>query len=208
MKIKLTELKVAYINMGSYPNRKKTMLKMLEHYKFKNYMRIPGVPSNGRYDTIADAHINALNTGADLILEDDCLPYEYRDEIDIPEDADVVFLGVSTGTTNTHTPKYEKVSEDYYRLYDMVSLHAVLYVTDSGRRWLRNAYRMTVDQKIGFDIATAKLMPTIKAYGLNVPIWYQRDVESQTKLTLDEALLSDEYSGGGFADYPKPIEEF
>jgi hypothetical protein len=36
-------------------------------------------------------------------------------------------------------------------------------------------------------------------------VWYQFDIESQTKLTLDEALFSDEYFGGGFPDYIAPI---
>jgi hypothetical protein len=140
-----------------------------------------------------------------IILEDDCLPFDYREEIEVPDDADVVFLGVSTGTTHTHKPKYKKLSNDIYRLYDMTTTHAVLYLTQEGKQWLRNAYDMTVRDRIGFDMATAKLMPTIKAYGLNSPIWYQRDLVSQTKLTLDEGLLSDEYFGGGYEDYPQPL---
>jgi hypothetical protein len=64
---------------------------------------------------------------------------------------------------------------------------------------------MTAKEGVGFDISTAKLMPTVIAYGLNRPVWYQLDVESQTKLTLDEALLSDDYFGGGFPDYTAPI---
>jgi hypothetical protein len=182
------------------------MINMLTHYGL-DFIRVEGVRRvrHDEFDPIASAHICALNTGADLILEDDCVPFNYRDTIEVPDDADVVFLGISTGTTHTTKPKYKKLSDEIYRLYDMTSLHAVLYITEAGRQWLRNAYDMTVRENVGFDISTAKLMPTINAYGLNIPVWYQFDVESQTKLTLDEALLSDEYFGGGFPDYIAPI---
>jgi len=171
-----------------------------------NFVRVEGVKDYVReYDRVADAHLKALELDPDLILEDDCLPYEYREEIEFPDDADVVFLGVSTGTTHTHSPKYIRITNDIYRLYDMTTLHAVLYITQEGKQWLRNAHALTAKEVIGFDMATAKLMPTIKVYGLNVPIWYQKDLESQTKITLDEGLLLDEYFGGGYEDYPKPL---
>lgn len=206
MVINLTSLKVAYINLKEYPNRNTTMVNMLTSYGL-DFIRVEGVRRirHDEFDPIASAHINALNTGANLILEDDCVPFNYRDTIEVPDDADVVFLGISTGTTHTIKPKYKKLSDDIYRLYDMTSLHAVLYITENGRQWLRNAYDMTASKNVGFDISTAELMPTINAYGLNRPIWYQLDVESQTKLTLDEALLSDEYFGGDFPDYTAPI---
>lgn len=206
MIIDLTSLKVAYINLKEYPNRNATMLNMLTHYEL-DFIRVEGVRRvrHDEFDPIASAHINALDTGANLILEDDCIPFNYRDTIEVPDDADVVFLGISTGTTHTTKPKYKKLSDEIYRLYDMTSLHAVLYITEAGRQWLRNAYDMTARENVGFDISTAKLMPTINAYGLNSPVWYQFDVESQTKLTLDEALLSDEYFGGGFPDYIAPV---
>lgn len=205
MKINLKELKTVYINLDSYPNRNQTMINMLEGYGL-NFVRVEGITeSSGEYDAIADAHLKALELDPDLILEDDCLPYEYREEIEFPDDADVVFLGVSTGTTHTTKPKYKKLSNDIYRLYDMTTLHAILYITQEGKQWLRNAHALTAKEIIGFDMATAKLMPSIKAYGLNVPVWYQRDLESQTKITLDEGLLSDSYFGGGYEDYPKPL---
>jgi len=181
------------------------MINMLEGYGL-NFVRVEGITeSSGEYDAIADAHLKSLELDPDLILEDDCLPYEYREEIEFPDDADVVFLGVSTGTTHTTKPKYKKLSNDIYRLYDMTTLHAILYITQEGKQWLRNAHALTAKEIIGFDMATAKLMPSIKAYGLNVPVWYQRDLESQTKITLDEGLLSDSYFGGGYEDYPKPL---
>jgi len=207
--INLKTFKVAYINLKEYPNRNATMINMLTGYGL-DFIRVEGVRRirHDEFDPIASAHINALDTGADLILEDDCVPFNYRDTIEVPDDADVVFLGISTGTTNTTKPKYKKISDEIYKLYDMTTVHAILYITEAGRQWLRNAHNMTAKKNVGFDISTAMLMPTINAYGLNSPMWYQFDLESQTRLTLDEALFSDEYFGGGFPDYIAPITRF
>jgi hypothetical protein len=182
------------------------MINMLDYYGL-DYYRVEGSIQEN-YDPIAKSHLMALETNPNIILEDDCLPFDYREEIDVPDDSDVVFLGISTGTTQIHRPKYEKISSDIYKLNDMTSVHAILYITQAGRQWLRNAYEITARENIRFDIATARLMPTINAYGLNSPIWYQRDVESQTKKTLDEAMLCDHCEGGGFDDYDKPYTIF
>ena len=206
MRINLKDLKIAYINIPRYPNRNQTMINMLEHYGL-DYYRVEG-SMNESHDPIAKSHFMALKGNPDIVLEDDCLPFDYREEIDVPDDSDVVFLGISSGTTQTHTPKYEKISKDIYRLNDMTTVHAILYVTETGRQWLRNAYEMTAREKPRFDRATAILMPTIKAYGLNSPIWYQRDLAGETALTMDEALLFDDYHGGGFDDYDKPYTNF
>jgi hypothetical protein len=182
------------------------MINMLEHYGL-NYCRVEG-SMNESHDPIAKSHLMALESNPDIILEDDCLPFDYREEIDIPDDADVVFLGISSGTTQNYIPKYEKISNDIYRLNDMNTVHAILYVTEAGRQWLRSAYEITARLKPRFDRVTALLMPTIKAYGLNSPIWYQRDLAGETALTMDEALLFDDYHGGGFEDYNEPYTNF
>jgi hypothetical protein len=206
MKINLKDLKIAYIIIPIYPNRNQTMINMLEHYGL-NYYRVEGSMLEN-HDPIAKSHLIALESGPDIILEDDCLPFDYREEIDIPDDSDVVFLGISSGTTQNYIPKYEKISNDIYKLNDMTTVHAILYVTEAGRQWLRNAYKITARVKPRFDRTTAILMPTINAYGLNSPIWYQRDLASETALTMDEALLFDDYHGGGFEDYDEPYTIF
>jgi hypothetical protein len=205
MIINLKDLQVAYINLEDYPNKNQTMINMLNKFEL-NYSRVEGEQSL-EYDPISIAHLKALEAGADLILEDDCLPTEYyRDSFEVPDDADVVYLGISTGTTGAHEPKYEKLSDDVYKLNDMTTAHAILYVTEAGRQWLRNSHDLTAEEKIGFDVATAKLMPTVNVYGLNKPLWYQHHIAEQTNMTLDEALLLNDYSGGGFPDYSEPLQ--
>ena len=160
MKINLKNLKTAYINLDDYPNRNATMVNMLSSYGI-TYTRIPGVRLKG-FDPVAQAHLNALETGVDLILEDDCLPFDYREEFDVPDDADVVFLGISTGSSFTHKPKYTKLSNDIYRLNDMTSTHAILYITNAGKQWLRNAYDLTVKENVGLTLQLQSLCQALK----------------------------------------------
>jgi hypothetical protein len=204
MIVNLKKINTAYINLPSYPNRNQSMINMLNHHGL-NYFRVEGVSPNGEYG-VPQAHLKALSTGADLILEDDCVPYEYREEVEFPDDADVVYLGVASGTTHSYTPKFKKISEEIYRIYDMTGLHAVLYVTEAGRKWLKDSYKMATINKLGMDFCTASLLKNIKAYGLNRPIWYQNDLREQTMLTLEEAFSFDDYSGGGYEDYSEPIQ--
>ena len=205
MQIDLKLMKIGYINVKSFPNRNQSMINMLEA-KGLNYFRVEAKTLSS-YDPIAISHVKALDAGADVILEDDCVPTSYyRDVFEVPDDADVVYLGISTGTSASRSPKFEKISDKLYRLNDMTSLHAVLYVTEAGRDWLRLAHDLTEKEKTGFDISTARLMNTVNVYGLNKPIWYQLDVPNQTNLTLDEALLLNSYEGGAFVDYPEPIK--
>jgi len=208
MKINLKDIKVFYINRSDMPNRNKTMISMLDSLGL-DYTRVEAITRTDElYDIIADSHIQILkeNNPPYLILEDDCLPFDYRDEIEVPDDADVVFLGVTSGTTNIHTPKYEKINDDVWRLKDMTSLHAVLYLNQNGEQWLYRARELAIKAEIGFDMATAMLMPNAKIYGLNSPMWYQRDIADITKLTLEEALEFDDYYGGGYEDYEEPID--
>lgn len=208
MNIDLKSLDFVYINLSSYPNRNQSMINMLNHHGLK-YTRAEGVTGTG-YDSIADAHINALDSlgAVGVILEDDCVPYHYRENIEVPDDSDVVFLGVSTGTTKTNHPKYKKISDEIYRINDMTSLHAVLYLTLEGKLWLKKARELAVSEKVGLDVATARTMPSIRAYGLNRPLWYQWDCPEQTRITLEKSLTIDEYSGGGYSDYLQPLEYY
>jgi len=204
MNINLKRLDLAYINLSSYPNRNQSMINMLNYYGLR-FSRIEGVSENGGYG-VPQAHLKALNSKANLILEDDCVPYEYREEFVVPDNADVVFLGISSGTTKSFFPKYKRISEEIYRLYDMTGLHAVLYLTEDGKQWLRDAHDRSVREGIAMDICTAQSLVNISAYGLNRPIWYQKDIKDITGITLKEGLGFDDYHGGGFEDYRRPLE--
>lgn len=208
MLINLKSVPVAYINLKTYPNRNKSMINMLDSLKLE-YTRVEGVTGEDvgyAYDPIGESHIKASEVYPlpFIILEDDCVPFNVKKQINVPDDADVVFLGASTGTSNNMSPKFVKITNDVWRLYDMSSMHAVLYLTTAGLGWLRNAFEHSKMEQVGFDIATARMMPSVNVYGLNKPFWYQHDA-LETKTTLADAEFVNGSAGGNFPDYKEPL---
>ena len=199
MKINLKDLKVAYINIERDPNRNKTMQSMLDFYGL-DYQRIEGT-TEANYDPIADSHIKALESGANLILEDDCLPFDYREEFEVPDDADIVYLGI-----HGYGVIKDRVSADVWKVSNMLSAHAIIYITDKGKDLLKEAKDLTEAKHLGFDNSLALLQHKVNTYALNSPIWYQKDFPELTSFKLEDSdNLSFGHYGGWCVDYPEPI---
>lgn len=180
------------------------MVNMLNHYGL-SASRVEGViPFEQGYDVIADAHLKALNSSSAerlLILEDDCVPHNYRNEFEVPDDADIVYLGLAT----YGTPK-DRVSQEIWRVSGMAGAHAILYLTQRGKNILLEATQLTKDKKYGFDISLSKLQHKVNTYALNSPIWYQKDLLEITKFNADDPDITVDYYGGGYPDYEEPLK--
>jgi hypothetical protein len=180
------------------------MINMLNYYGLKA-SRIEGIPRGiyKNYDTIADSHRKALNSSSAeqvLILEDDCIPHNYRQEFEVPDDADIVYLGL-----HTYGHPEERISKEIWRVSGMVGAHAILYLTQGGKDILIQAQKLSRTKKHGFDISLSKLQHKVNTYALNSPIWYQKDVPDCTKFNADDAEIVPDYYGGFFSDYDDPV---
>ena len=180
------------------------MINMLNYYGLKA-SRIEGIPRDiyKNYDVISDSHRKALNSSSAeqvLILEDDCVPHNYRQEFEVPDDADIVYLGL-----HAYGHPEERVSQEIWRVSGMAGAHAILYLTQSGKDILVKAQKLSKSEKHGFDISLAKLQHKVNAYALNSPIWYQGDAPDITKFNADDDGIVSDYYGGFYSDYDKPI---
>jgi len=69
-----------------------------------------------------------------LILEDDCCLTEYyKNEIEVPDDADAIYLGTSSwgvknGVSKRNNLVLHPYNKEYYRISCMTSTHAILYL--------------------------------------------------------------------------------
>ena len=69
------------------------------------------------------------------MFEDDCILLDaFKPEIEVPDDADAVYLGTSQwarylGAFSGPFVHYEKVSDDIVRTYNMLGGHSILYLT-------------------------------------------------------------------------------
>ena len=117
-----------------------------------------------------------------ICLEDDCsaTPW-FRTGISVPDDADGVYLGISAyglhPMTNLGYPQVQMapVNSELVRIYNMLSTHAILFMT---RAWAQNCLecvRQAPDSDLpgSWDIPIARSMANYKVYALKKPLFYQ-----------------------------------
>ena len=137
MNLDLREIPAIYMNLEQHVKKNDNMQKILKECGFKNIIRVEGVPRPD--NTVAgcsSAHLKGLShiDPPFILFEDDCMIKDFKPVIEVPDDADAVYLGISSwGRMNGHSGpyvQYEQVDGDLYRIHNMLSGHAVLYLTD------------------------------------------------------------------------------
>ena len=181
MDINLREIPAIYINLPSATIKNKCMISTLEGCGFKNIIRIDGVEN--QKNPIAGcsaAHFHALSKYKPpfIIFEDDCVAKKFLPEIEVPDDADAVYLGISSwGRLNAHSGPYvlyEQVNKDLLRIYNMLSAHAVLYLsplyTELCKKIAYHAGFVIEDYQ---DIGFAEIQKWFNVYAFNEPMFFQ-----------------------------------
>ena len=116
-----------------------------------------------------------------LILEDDCcFTDHYRNEIEVPDDADAIYLGTSSwGVKNGISKRNNLIlhphNKDYYRISYMTSTHAILYLGEAYLSHLRKigkSYRED-GEPTSFDVMIALEQEKFRVYGAAKPFFYQ-----------------------------------
>ncbi len=181
MKLKLTDIPVVYINLDEATEKGERVQKSLEQLGFKNIIRFSAHKETIGKKGCAISHVYALEEVEPpfLLIEDDCLPKEFVDEIEFPDDADAVYLGISSwGRMNSHSGpfvQYREVEEHPHllRIYNMLSTHAILYLNsdyiDLCRRIAYQSYLIADHLDIGF----AEVQRYYDIYAYDNPLFYQ-----------------------------------
>lgn len=130
-----------------------------------------------------------------ICLEDDCNTTQwFRHIIDIPKDADGVYLGISKWSMHPHFNKaimaYQWVSVEMHpevvRLVNMLSNHAVLFLTGRWTEACLAAYQTTATwESPDYDIIQSRIMASFNVYALKTPVFYQcQEMGGQEEPTL------------------------
>lgn len=191
MKINLLEVPVFYINMNKDIYKKQVIEDNLKRLGFKNITRIEGIENkkSGRIGLSQSQH-NALSQVKPpfIIFEDDADPTRYfRSEIEVPDDTDAVYLGNSqwglqNGSSGFYL-KYKRVdkTKNLYRIYNMLSSHAILYVSEPyvdicKRTTYYCGYETpTHPHPMPMDMPFAIIQRYFKIYTFNEPMFIQKD---------------------------------
>lgn len=189
MQVDLREIPTVWINLDSATENAKAMAEKLAEKGFKHTHRksariIPApagtIPSNAHYVGCAQSHIDILKDESYstplLILEDDAeFSEDFQPILNLPDDTDGVYLGISSGNINYQTKRY---TPDYLRIGGILATHAILYITPLFRKTMWQAAEHCInDLQQPWDIGASSVQFYTKVYTPNKPYFYQADAK-------------------------------
>jgi hypothetical protein len=190
MIIDITKLPTYYINLDEKVDRKNKMEKLLSINGFDNVKRFRGKKAGKRVGCSIShaALLNQIikeNSYPCLVLEDDLEIYNFRKTIEVPDDADAVYLGFSSYGWNHNQeepfPKSLKITElnnEYHRVYNMLARHAIIHFNPTYDQECVDIMNMFIENPSRYkagDVSISKIHPKYKIYALNNPVFYQND---------------------------------
>ena len=150
-------MKVFYINPDSYSARRKGIEKTALSISADTKRVITNEIYDGIILTVCRAHLKALNeilnanTFPCILLEDDAAPIKPLPDIEWPQ-CDIIYLGGSTCGTGTRIEPYNK---DFYRVFNMLSFHAVMFTNIGGVKRTILSVESAIQNKCYNDVQIA-----------------------------------------------------
>tara|TARA_R110002167_G_scaffold173786_2_gene372415 strand:+ start:103 stop:696 length:594 start_codon:yes stop_codon:yes gene_type:complete len=181
------------INLESQSERLEDSSKLLGKLDI-NFKRAPGVPHERGIVGCGMAHLNLLReiSPTSLVLEDDiAITPHFSPKLKIPENVDAVYLGISVFGYHPERSdmgyvgiKYEKYSEDYFRILNMCSAHAILYVS---QRFIDATIRVaeeSLQDGTPWDLKLASIHKDYTVITPTHPMFYQKEQAPVTHIQL------------------------
>ena len=128
-----------------------------------------------------------------LLMEDDVEYTGVSFDVDIDDDVDAVYLGLSkygghtTENTNIYPLEYEAYSEAYVRIRNMVSAHAVFYNSPAYKLGVINALLSKPSPGYHSDVLISRIQPHYKVLALKRPLFFQSNLFNSTEVFDVEA---------------------
>jgi len=179
MNLDLRKITALYINLLQDTGRNNDMKKLFKTCGFESHYRIDAEYTPNSLAGCSLSHYNALNEVEPpfILFEDDCVVKNFKPIIEIPDDADAVYLGISSwGRMNSHSGpfvQYEDLGDGLLRIYNMLSAHAILYLNQEYvslcSRISEQATSIADHQDIGF----AEIQRYFNVYAFDDPMFYQ-----------------------------------
>jgi len=178
--MRIQDFKVVYIcpdHNEKYHARKLHMDSMLATLGFKDIVHYKS-DTYGYPRCLCDATIDILTQYMNepiLVLEDD-VEFTGVSEFEFVHGADAIYFGLSrsaahpTVDTSSGESVFKPYSDTHVRVVNMLSAHAILYITPRYKQAVCDALRATK----GFnDIAMTRLQPTYRILANKTPSFFQ-----------------------------------
>lgn len=171
---------VYYINPDAYAHRVEAINNVVNALDTKQSYRVNVSKGNNSIEKCGYAHIHSIdkiinnNTYPALILEDDAefinKDWKYVDVV-----ADIVYLGGST-YPSFNSLRLEDYNDNYYRVYNMLSLHAYIVMNKNTAERLRDIYIKSTSISEHIDLAVARASKDLVCVTpKQSPYFYQND---------------------------------
>ncbi len=152
MRINLRDINIYYINLPEHKERNESFLLRMSGAGFDSSkiqriegIRKEGIPQDSVFVGCFSSQLKALKIASSeqfpfLILEDDVAINEIPEFLDIPDEADSVYVGISSwgfvpsidgNLSSLGSLITDRVNSDLVRVFNMLSSHAILYLTPS-----------------------------------------------------------------------------
>lgn len=200
MLLNLLDIPVHYINMDKDVERRESMERLLEEKGFKNVVRARGVDGGGEIHDAnwrigcATSHLLLLSQLQPpfIILEDDLRSLDsFKSHIEVPDDSDAIYLGNSSwglefGCGVDGAVMWEKATHDLVRVFNMLTTHAILYLTHSYVAACAYAAQKAIYKKDHVDKFIAAIQPDFNVYCCNPPLLTQGSLGTNSTFIKSE----------------------
>lgn len=218
MIIDLREIPILYMNMDEDKKRYRDMNllfnDLIEEFGFKpeNIYRIPGSTKNLiKANGVSEAHLAAMEfskqfDGPFLVLEDDLELAAFNYIIDVPDNADAVYLGTMphgldfnaaypvyagkpvNGITVNVVPDVYLENLEIYRVLSMTGGQSILYITDVFRTIVENSCKWGIEQNTCHDTYLATVQRLANIYAYNQPMFINKSCRWDSTFILEQAF--------------------
>jgi hypothetical protein len=159
----ISDINAYFINPDDYSHRRKPTEDTLISCNFKSITRISfNEKFHGKNNTMTKAHLALLNK----VLEDDAFPFvlfeddarlikHLPESFDIPDEAELIYLGGSTYCFGARL-MIEEYNDEFFRVYNMLSAHAILVPDIRGFNTIVEAYNKALNNSSYNDIYLAR----------------------------------------------------
>ena len=216
MKIDIRDIRTQWINLEKDTTKAEQMVTLLNERGFKNHERFAAMCEDTEFGITKDncnwfgthmcglSHRKLLNETIvsdgepifvledDVEIENDNIKYE----IEIPDDADAVYLGTSQGDCN-----YSAISanEDTAKVQRIFATHAIIHLNPEYSKRVVQVTEDAVKADGPFDVQIAYgVQKDFNVYAVKAPYFYQADskntVNKYEYITRIPLLLNDEES--------------
>lgn len=186
IKIKTKEIPIYFLTTGKNEKRRNHILEIFKDYNINEVNPIMGIPKlkSGSIGMGRIIDIGLRNQDRKklfqpfILIEDDVSFYgDIPDEIEIPEDSDLFYLGISKcGAINNTDSKiiYAKdYNKDIVRIFNMLSGHGILIASALGASLYQRCMMEAYHKNKYWDIPVAHCQKFYKCYAFKKPFFYQ-----------------------------------